>query len=681
MLTLDRSLRLVLSVAMLTSCAVDPDEIVDDDPDLDGGKADGPSGSTPEAGSTLDCEILIVGGGTGGVAAALGATRTGSKVCITEETDWLGGQFTQQGLNASDEHRFIDTTGSTKSFAQLRKLMRDHYGGKSNPGGCWVSHLCAEPKVALGAIGKLTRTAITNNQLRVFYKVKPVEAHKDGTRLTGATFARVADNKTFRINAKQMIDATELGDLIKLSGAGYRAGQEPRSDTNEADAPTTACVDCVQSYTYQVILEKRPTGETHLIPKPAGYGVDPWMKGFSMSGFAMFGASSVWNYRRIRDASQLGGTDLSIMNWGDGNDYAFGNLLDKSPDEVSKHLARAKQRALAYVYWLQTEADGKGYPYLKLRTDLLGTTDGVAKYPYIREARRLRALVTIRAEDISDAYNTGARARPFLDTVGIGFYPMDMHKNSSAGSGFPRGHSLPFQVPLGALIPEATDGLLASAKNFGTTHLSNSAYRLHPIEWTAGEAAGTFAAMCLSWGIQPREAYAHEGHVRELQERLLADGVPVYWTDDVLPSDADWRAIQFVAGTGVMGGPEASSIHWLPDATLNRAQTALALVTALNLPLRTPATASFSDVPTSHWAFSAIETLVAAGVVSGIGNNQFGPAQPVTARQLRTMIGRATTPVLADLAVPSSSSDDQSAVRRIAARALWKVVRDRLNLP
>lgn len=84
------------------------------------------------------------------------ATRIGARVCITEETEWLGGQFTQQGLNASDEHRWIDTTGSTKSYADMRKIMRGMYGGASNPGGCWVSHLCAEPRAALTAIHKLT---------------------------------------------------------------------------------------------------------------------------------------------------------------------------------------------------------------------------------------------------------------------------------------------------------------------------------------------------------------------------------------------------------------------------------------------------------------------------------------------------------------------------------------------
>src|SRR3712207_8972640 len=50
--------------------------------------------------------------------------------------------------------------------------------------------------------------------------------------------------------------------------------------------------------------------------------------------------------------------------------------------------------------------------------------------------------------------------------------------------------SLPFQVPLGAMIPVRVNNLIAGCKNIGTTHVTNGCYRLHPVEWTIGEAAG-----------------------------------------------------------------------------------------------------------------------------------------------------------------------------------------------
>lgn len=673
--------------ALLAGCAADTGE--EEDAATTESALGGPRGSTPAAGATIDCAVLVAGGGTGGVAAALAATRLGIKTCITEETDWVGGQLTSQGLNASDDapHKMTETFGATRSFLQLRSMMRDAYGGRSNPGSCWVSKLCAEPKVALTALEKMMTPAIDAGLLRVFYKVRPVGAAVAAQKLTGLTMERTADGGRFTIRAEQTIDATELGDVIKLSGAAYRVGQESRSDSGEADAPVQGCPTCIQSFTYDVVLEKRPTNERHVIAKPAGYGVSPWMKGFSHKRggggqFPMFGEGSVWTYRRIVDGAPLGRTDLSVMNWSDGNDYPFGGIVDVSDAERAEQLERGRQRALAYVYWLQTEAEGSGFPYLKLRSDVLGTTSGVSKTPYIREGRRLRALATIRTEDISDHYLPNrSRGREWGDSGGIGFYPMDMHRNvgPTYAPAFPRGEALPFQFPIGSLIPETMNGLLAGAKNLGTTHLTNSAYRLHPIEWAVGEAAGTLAALCTNWNKEPRAAYAHEGNLRQMQDQLLKGGAPLYWIDDVPMSDPKWRDIQLVAGTGIMGGPEASTLRFRPELILTRAQASAALVRALGLGVVTPATASFGDVPKTHWAYAAIEALAAKRIVFGTGEGTFSPNDVVTSTQLRAMIARGMGEQAAAKAVPAPTNSGMS--RGAAASALAAAYRIRLYLP
>jgi len=240
----------------------------------------GPRGSTPAAGAELDCPVLVVGGGTGGMAAAIAAARVGVKTCVTEETDWVGGQLTAQGLNASDDSRFTDTIGSTRTYRRLRQNMRAAYGGKSNPGNCWVSHLCAEPKVALDALASMTKAAIDAGTLTIFYNLKTTSVDVANRRVRGVVLTR-PDGGTVTIHAKQTIDATELGDVIKLSGTAYRLGQEPKSDTGEPEAPANGCSGCVQSLTYDIVLERRPANENHVIPKPDGYGVKPWMTGFS----------------------------------------------------------------------------------------------------------------------------------------------------------------------------------------------------------------------------------------------------------------------------------------------------------------------------------------------------------------------------------------------------------------
>src|SRR6266567_8105821 len=115
--------------------------------------------SLGECGDAVDvsCDVLVVGGGTGGVAAALAAAPGGCSVCLVEETDWLGGQLTSQGIAALDEHPHIETFGGTASYYRLRRALRDYYRAGSeaaaalpdfNPGDCWVTKLAFEPSAA-----------------------------------------------------------------------------------------------------------------------------------------------------------------------------------------------------------------------------------------------------------------------------------------------------------------------------------------------------------------------------------------------------------------------------------------------------------------------------------------------------------------------------------------------------
>src|SRR5438876_2931791 len=115
-----------------------------------------PPAAWSEAARAEPCEILIAGGGTGGVAAALAAARSGRRVVLLEETDWLGGQMTAQGVSALDEHEHIESFGGTASYYALRNAIRKHYG-EPNPGNCWVTRLAFEPRIAVGVIEAMLR--------------------------------------------------------------------------------------------------------------------------------------------------------------------------------------------------------------------------------------------------------------------------------------------------------------------------------------------------------------------------------------------------------------------------------------------------------------------------------------------------------------------------------------------
>ena len=119
-------------------------------------------------------------------------------------------------------------------------------------------------------------------------------------------------------------------------------------------------------------------------------------------------------------------------------------------------------------------------------------------------------------------------AERFPDSVGIGSYLIDLHP-SSGGNNYIDISSLPFQVPLGALLPRRVVNLLAACKNLGVTHITNGCYRLHPVEWNIGEAAGALAAYCLVRKVSPKQVHKNEKLLADLQGLLRADGVEMEW--------------------------------------------------------------------------------------------------------------------------------------------------------
>ena len=230
--------------------------------------------------------------------------------------------------------------------------------------------------------------------------------------------------------------------------------------------------------------------------------------------------------------------------------------MDQTPEKLAFALQDAKRVSLGFAYWMQTEAPnqggGSGFPNLLLRPDVMGSADGLSKYPYIREGRRIKALRTVVEQDVAIAHQLGPVAAHFGDSVGVGWYPIDPHPVSADEVGTST-RTRPFQIPLGALVPRRVENLLAANKNIGTTHITNGCYRLHPVEWNIGEAAGSIAAFALDTGRNPRSLVEEPGLLRAFQRGLLADGVPLCWLVDVPVGDARFAATQSLVMAGGYG--------------------------------------------------------------------------------------------------------------------------------
>jgi hypothetical protein len=167
---------------------------------------------------------------------------------------------------------------------------------------------------------------------------------------------------------------------------------------------------------------------------------------------------------------------------------------------------------------------------------MVDTEDGLAKFPYIRESRRIRAEFTVLEQHVATDIRlkeTGAsknevRAAQFSDSVGIGSYRIDLHP-TTGGDNYLDISSLPFQIPLGALVPRRVENLLPACKNLGVTHITNGCYRLHPVEWNIGEAVGELAAFCVAHKTSPRAVLKQPGSLKEFQASLESQGVPLAW--------------------------------------------------------------------------------------------------------------------------------------------------------
>jgi hypothetical protein len=523
-------------------------------------------------------DVVVVGGGCGGCAAALAAVRAGCRVILTEETDWIGGQLTQQAV-PPDEHAWIEAFGATRLYRQFRNEIRAYYRRHYplttearavehlNPGNGRVSRLCHEPRVALAVLHNLLAPALSSRRVLLLLQHKAVAAETEGDRVRAVTVRDLRTGRETVLTAPYFLDATELGDLLPLTRTEYITGFESQKETGERHAPLEAQPHNQQAFTCCFALDHIP-GEDHTIARPDEYAFwskyvpqlrpawpgallswrmsDPIRLEERLVSFDPTGPGTglnLWHYRRIVDQRNFRAgsyaSDICLVNWPQ-NDYWLGNLCEVSAEEAARHLQRGKQLSLSLLYWMQTEAprpDGKtGWKGLRLRSDVVDTEDGLAKFPYIREARRIKADFTV----IEQQVGTDARmqrmgrsrdevtAERFADSVGLGSYRIDLHP-SSAGDNYIDVSSLPFQIPLGALLPRRVENLLPACKNLGVTHITNGCYRLHPVEWNIGEAAGALAAFCVQRKEPPRQVRKNKRLLQDFQRQLQSDGVELEW--------------------------------------------------------------------------------------------------------------------------------------------------------
>jgi FAD dependent oxidoreductase len=490
----------------------------------------------------LKTDVLVVGGGTGGTAAAIQAARRGAQTILVSEFSWLGGMLTSAGVSAPDGNELAAfQTGIWGAF--LQELQRRQPGGLDHG---WVSFFTYDPQIGAEIFADWVRSL---PNLHWIVGQTPLEVMKQGDRITSVIFTDYA------IQAQITLDATELGDLLALAEIPYRWGWEWQSEWNEASAPVQPN-DLTQRYpvqapTWVVILQDFGTTLAPEISASEISGAEIDNLDQFQSAWAGYGAEAFLNYGRLPG-------DRFMINWPDcGNDY--GDRLDRLIQSSSARrgfLQAARWHSQSFAHSIQTQL-GRRYgladQIFPQSADGLGG-GAFALHPYYRESRRLQGVVTVCEPDILP--RSGGQTAPLpidatgqVEAIAIGNYANDHHypgmqlplqpKSIRWGG---RWTGTPFSLPYRCLIPITTDGLLVCEKNISVSHIANGATRLQPVVLGIGQAAGMAAALCIEQSCQPRAL-----PVRQLQEALLQDAiaptavVPLF---NLLPDQVDWQQWQ-----------------------------------------------------------------------------------------------------------------------------------------
>lgn len=482
-------------------------------------------------------DVLVVGGGTGGTAAAIQAARRKAKTILVSEFPWLGGMLTSAGVSAPDGNELeAFQTGLWGEF--LRELRSRQPGGLNNS---WVSFFSYDPRIGAAIFADWVREL--PNLHWIAGKV-PLSVLRQGDCVTGVRFA------DFTINAKIILDGTELGDLLALGEIPHRWGWELQSELEEPSAPADFN-SITQRYPVQAptwVVMMQDFGEEVAPEIPSAPNEDLSMFAGAWNNY---GAEKFLNYGRLP-----GG--LLMMNWPIcGNDYGKGvGRLIETEASRSEFLQECRWHSQNFARFIQNQL-GRRYGLAEeVFPEYQNCNTAYALHPYYRESRRLVGLTTVREQDILPSsggrvasLNIEAFAPGVCEAIAIGNYANDHHypgvnyqlqaKSIRWGG---RWTGTPFTIGYRCLIPAQMDGLLVCEKNISVSHITNGATRLQPVVMGIGQAAGMAAAMCVELNTQPRDL-----PVRKLQNALLQDLrspmaiIPLFNLPPDHPEWLDWQ--------------------------------------------------------------------------------------------------------------------------------------------
>lgn len=512
---------------------------------------------------TIETEVLVIGGGVGGTAAAIQSARLGVKTVLVEPTTMLGGMLTAAGVSCTDGNDQMPSG----MWEEFRQALYKHYGrNRLNTG--WVSNTNFEPRVA-DSIFKAW--AMKEKNLTLVFGFEFETISKKGKKVIAASFHNKDNTDGLEVKATIIVDGTELGDVFAKAGAAYDLGMDDPAISGEKEARQKN--DIIQDLTWAAVLKDYGKDADKTIAKPDGYDekkyyctcTDAPCEDKPWNGDKL----KMLNYGKL-PRSPGAKFDKYMLNWPPFGNDIYLNVVEDNYEVRNTKYELAKQQTLGFIYFMQTEL---GMRNIGLTDDELD--GGMALIPYNREGRRLKGMVRMNINHIKNPYD----ATLYRTGISVGDYPVDHHHARYPGKvpeiEFPPIPS--FNVPMGAMIPETIDGLIVCEKGISVTNIVNGTTRLQPIVLLTGQAAGVLAAKTVQLKKKVREV-----PVRMVQEELLKSKTYLMPFVDVKPTDPHWEAIQKVGVTGILKGTGkaegwGNKMFFYPDSLVNSTELFIGL--------------------------------------------------------------------------------------------------------
>ena len=536
-------------------------------------------------GESLQANLLVVGGNEAACAAAVQAARMGvTNVMLVSDCAMLGGQYSAEGVGCVDERVFIDgenvdfpRSGLALEIVRAIESYNERRYGKSCPGNCWSATRTIEPRPAADIFEKLLSEQ--GGRIRVMRGRRPVRAMMDGVRVIGVCF-----DGGLTVLASITIDASDWGDVIRLSGSKYFAGVDPQSRFGEKGAPrTVGPLERMEMnpMTWTMTLVEKENARP--IPKPADYDPANYPSGdiWSESGVlpsAYAGHCSPYIQRRLvdtrhyalkdaRETIQLNATamDYPLCAWPARvakrlealkPGLSQVNFVDLPVEAKEIVFSDMKNRSLGYLYFLQNDNPPTVARMRKFElVDDFGTADRLPPKPYVREGLRLAAVKVVTENDVAAVDGDASCWASCPDDAAFGFqFHIDFHPTRRAfDADDPNVWKLVHTAernwsaktkraffPYAGFVPVETEGLLGAGKNIGVSSIVQAALRLHPQMVLSGQCAGALAATAVCADRSPRTIVSDPVAVRALQEAMVKGvdgrpGVAIWAWQDLVP--------------------------------------------------------------------------------------------------------------------------------------------------